>query len=98
MKNKSPEVLALRREELIARIHNQRALFTSQSRHVTGSLNWVNLGLNMVNRLKKNPVAITALVAALFVIKPRRVFALASAGVGIWKTVRMVMQGRGLQK
>lgn len=90
MKNNSLEILAQRREELVARSNAQREAFAMQNQAVTGTLSGIDLGMSVFNRIKKSPVMIAALVAALVVIKPLRVIPLLRAGVAVWQTVRSV--------
>ena len=94
MKNKSLEILAQRREQLVARCNAQREVFATQNQGVTGALSGIDLGMRLVQRVKQSPIMMAALVAAVVVIKPLRIIPLVRAGLGVWQTVRSMRQQR----
>lgn len=85
---KSSEVLARRRELLIARCAAQRNALTVQRQALLEKLSVFDIGLNLFERLKKNPAWIAGLVVGLVVIKPRRLLPLLQTGLLAWQTLR----------
>lgn len=86
--SKSSEVLARRRELLIARCAAQRNALTVQRQALVEKLSVFDIGQNLFERLKKNPAWIAGLVVGLVVIKPRRLLPLLQTGLLAWQTLR----------
>lgn len=85
---KSSEVLARRRELLIARCAAQRNALTVQGQALVEKLAVFDIGLNLLERLKKNPAWIAGLLVGLAVIKPRRLLPLLQTGLLVWQALR----------
>ncbi len=91
---KSSETLARRREELIATINAQRELMAQCTQGMTSNLSVFESGMNFVRKIKLHPiVAAVAVGGLLVVIKPRHIFSILQAGLGVWQTVRAVSPG-----
>lgn len=69
---KHAQYLTQRRQALIARCHQQRAIISLQAQQLNQSLSVVDMGLAMVAKVKNNPLLVSAVVVGLLVIKPRR--------------------------
>lgn len=91
MNNLNLNVLARRRQELIARIHTQRASFPYRNQPAIKTITGIDVGLMVFKRVTKSPFMIAALVAAVVVIKPRRLLPLVGKGVALWKTVQLLV-------
>lgn len=85
---KSSEVLARRRELLIARCAAQRNALTVQGQALLEKLAVFDIGRNLFERLKKNPAWIAGLLVGLVVIKPRRLLPLLQTGLLAWQALR----------
>ncbi|MEO8599573.1 MAG: YqjK-like family protein [bacterium] len=89
--NSSPFMrLAQRRTELIARCAQQRDALSTQKQslmHITSTLDY---GLTLARRIKNNPLAAAGIMAAVVIIKPRRLLALARTSLVTWQTLRTV--------
>ncbi len=85
---KSSEVLARRRELLIARCAAQRNALTVQRQALLEKLSIFDIGLNLFEKIKKNPAWMAGLVVGLIVIKPRRLLPLLQTGLLGWQTLR----------
>ena len=85
---KSSEVLARRRELLIARCAAQRNALTVQRQALLEKLAAFDIGLSLFERFKKNPAWIAGLAVGLAVIKPRRLLPLLQTGLLAWQTLR----------
>lgn len=79
------EELARRRELLIARCGAQRNALAMQGHVLVGKLSAFDIGLTLLQRLKKNPGWIAGLVVGLVVIKPRRLLPLLQSGLLAWQ-------------
>lgn len=85
------EELACQRELLIVRCASQRLTITHQGQALVDKLSAIDIGLNLLERLKSNPVWFTGMVAALIVIKPRRLLLAMQTGLLAWQTLRVLV-------
>lgn len=86
--SKSSEVLARRRELLIARCAAQRNALTVQGQALMEKLSVFDIGLSLFEKIKRNPAWIAGLVVGLVVIKPRRLLPLLQTGLLAWQGLR----------
>ncbi|MFC3109828.1 YqjK family protein [Undibacterium arcticum] len=92
--SKHAQHLAQRRQALIARSQQQRAIISLQAQQLTRSLSIVDLGLAMVAKVKGNPLLLSAVLLGLLVIKPRRVLSVLRTGLvalQAWRSVGPVL-------
>lgn len=80
--------LACRRELLIESCAAQRQALTGQGQALVEKLSLFDLGLNLFERLKKNPAWIAGLVVGLVVIKPRRLLPVLQTALLAWQALR----------
>ena len=83
--------LAQRREELVARSNQQRAIMTAQAHIFHDSLTVGNLGASLLSTIRENKLLIAAGVLAAAVFKPRRIISVLKAGVLGWQAWRNVV-------
>lgn len=77
--------LAERRQFLIESCSAQRHALTAQGHAVLEKLSAFDIGLTVLERLKKNPAWITVLVVGLVTIKPRRLLTVLQTGLLVWQ-------------
>ncbi|WP_292931304.1 YqjK family protein [Noviherbaspirillum sp.] len=89
------ELLAARRQRLIAECVMQRADLALQIEPLTHTMNSVEVGLRIVDRVRQHPGWIAAAVVGLMAIRPRRLSSflrLGSAGLRTWRMLRPSLQ------
>lgn len=82
------KLLAQRREQLITRCALQREALGIQKIRLTQSLNTVDRVVDVLDRLRRNPVVILGLAGSVFLLKPRRLLSLMRSGLIVargWK-------------
>ncbi len=79
------EKLQLRRQTLLAKSQAERILLTQYVKETRQSLSLADLGLQIVDRIRARPVIGLALLVTTFIVKPRRMLALAKTAVVAWK-------------
>ncbi|MGV8893944.1 MAG: YqjK family protein [Burkholderiaceae bacterium] len=82
--------LAQRRAELIARCAEQRDALSTQKQSLIQITSTLDYGLTLVRRIKSNPLALAGIMAAVLIIKPRRLLALARTSLVTWQALRTV--------
>ena len=90
------ELLAWKRQQLIAESTVQRADLVQQLQPLGYRMASLHTGLHIVERLRRHPGWIVALAAGLMLLKPRRLaslFRLGSAGLRTWRAVAPTLQG-----
>lgn len=80
--------LVSRRQRLIVCCVTQRIALKGEARALREKLSLFDIGLNLLDRLKKNPALITGLVAGLIVIKPRRLLPVLQTSLLAWQALR----------
>lgn len=84
------QLLEWKRQQLLAESAAQRADLAVQMQSLTRSLESVQTGLRIVDRLRKHPEWIGALALALVALTPRRLssfFRLGTFGLRAWRFV-----------
>ncbi len=87
----SAEILARRRQELIAISHAQRMMLADQGHVVLRSLAIADIGMTLIGHIRKNPLLTTGLVLGVVLVKPHRIIAWMGTGLMLWKNMRVVM-------
>ena|SRR5437899_2758011 len=90
MKINQSELLARRREEIIARSAVQRRALQTQGQSLSKTLSAVDVGLDVLQRIKRHPGWVVGAIVGLIVLKPRRVLPLVEAGTVAWQAFRAV--------
>lgn len=88
--NSRADLLALRRQRLIAECQLQRADIAEQLQPLAYTLDTVNTGLRIVDRVRQHPGWIAAAGLGLLTITPRRISSLlrmGTLGVRTWRTL-----------
>jgi hypothetical protein len=84
------EMLALRRQRLIAECHAQRTDLTLQMQPMIDSLGSAHVALRIAGRLVRHPEWIVATTVGVMLMKPHRLSALLQAGTGGLRSWRMI--------
>lgn len=94
--NTREELLALRRERLIARSAELRGDLAIQAQSIQHSAISIGVGLRILDRIRRHPEWIIAAGVGLAIIKPRRLSALLRLGASAlrsWRTIGPMLQG-----
>lgn len=83
--------LRLRRERLVARSAVQRVELARELSPLSGPVSLVERGLAGIDWLRRHPVAIALGVAAVVVIRPRRILGGVLEGAAAWRIARTVL-------
>jgi|GEM_PF-1806341 len=89
------ELLAWKRQQLIAESLAQRADLALQLQPLGQRLESMQTGWRIIGRIGRHPGWIAALAAGLFFVTPRRlssVFRLGSAGLRTWRSLAPTLQ------
>lgn len=84
------EMLALRRQRLIAECRAQRADLALQMQPVMHTMGSANVALRIAGRLARHPEWIAAATVGVMLMKPHRLSALLQAGTGSLRSWRMI--------
>lgn len=84
------ELLAWKRQRLIAQCIAQRSDFALQMRPLTYTLESVDTGLRIMDRIRRHPGWIAAIAAGLVMITPRRLSLLLRFGTAALRTWRSI--------
>ncbi len=87
----SAENLARRRQELITIIAVQRSSLKLQQQMWRTQLHGFELGWNILNRVRKNPLISAGLLLTVILIKPRRILNAARQSRAIWQQIRILL-------
>lgn len=93
--NTRAELLEWKRQQLLAESAALRAELADHTQSFAYTLDSVQIGLNIVDRIRKHPGWIAALALGLVVITPRRLSSflrLGTAGVRTWRSVAPALQ------
>lgn len=97
--NSRADLLEWKRQQLLAECNAQRADLALQLDALNDTLGSVQIGLRIVDRVRKYPGWIVAMIAAFMAITPRRLSSLMRIGTSLIRTwrqaapmVRMLMQ------
>jgi hypothetical protein len=82
------EVLARRKEALIARSQAQRTALAVGGRVLVRPMALVDRGLSMVDYVKERPLLLLAGAAVAAAVRPRRAFGLLGRGWMLWRAVQ----------
>lgn len=88
--NTRAELLALRRNHLVAQCHAQRADLVLQLQPLENALHSMRIGLRIANRLRQQPGWIAGGIALLMAITPRRLsslFRYGTLGLRSWRSL-----------
>jgi hypothetical protein len=87
----SAEILARRRQDIIAMIAIERSSLALQGQAWGAEFNKISVLGQMLNRLRKNPLLISALVLGLILIKPHRISGAIKQTSAIWQQIRVLL-------
>lgn len=93
--NTRAELLEWKRQQLLAESETLRAKLADHTQSLAYTLDSVQIGLNIVDRIRKHPGWIAALALGLVVITPRRLSSflrLGTIGVRAWHSVAPAVQ------
>ncbi|QJQ07059.1 hypothetical protein EJG51_015840 [Undibacterium piscinae] len=79
------EKLSLRRQTLLAKSQAERMLLTQHVTQIRQSLALADLGLQIAGKIKQRPAIAIGLIAASFVVKPKRMLPLLKTAVMAWQ-------------
>ena len=77
--------LAQRRNALLAKSQQQRDALQLQAGRIRQSLAFADIGLRIGEKIRQHPLIVTGVVAAAFVVKPRKLFSLFNKGMIAWR-------------
>lgn len=86
------EKLLLRRQALIAKSQAERMLLVLQGRQLKASLSFAEMGVQVAEKLVKRPAIAAALVAAILILKPRRILPFLGKALSVWQIWQRMAQ------
>lgn len=82
--------IARRKERLIARAESQRAAIAANFRQLQGPIGVVDRGLEIVRFLRRHPLLVAAVIAAVVAFRRRGLDSVASRALSVWRIWRSV--------
>ncbi|MEB0137954.1 MULTISPECIES: YqjK family protein [unclassified Undibacterium] len=86
------EVLALRRQALLVKIHAQRCLLGLQTEQLSHSFDTVDAAYTYLAKvfalIRQRPLLSASAAALLFIVKPRRLISLSTSTLTAWQIWR----------
>jgi len=82
--------IARRKERLIARAESQRAAIAANFRQLQGPIGVVDRGLKIVRFLRRHPLLVAAIIAAVVAFRRRGLASVASRALSVWRIWRSV--------
>ena len=86
------EVLSLRRQALLVKIHAQRRLLGLQTEQLSHSFDTVDAAYTylakLVTIIRQRPLLSASAAALLFIVKPRRLISLSTSAMTAWQIWR----------
>lgn len=79
------EKLSLRRQTLLAKSQAERMLLAQHVTQIKQTLALADLGLQIARKIKQRPALAIGLIAASFVVKPKRILPLLKTAVMAWQ-------------
>lgn len=79
------EKLSERHQILLGKIQAERLLLAQHGQQIRLSLSLVDLGFGLLKKIRPHPALAAGLLAAIFVIKPRRLLPVLKSGLFAWK-------------
>lgn len=77
--------LSDRHQLLLSKIQAERFLLAQHGQQIRQSLAIVDLGVGLVKKIRPHPALAAGVLAALVVLKPRRLFPILKSGLFVWK-------------
>jgi len=82
--------IARRKERLIARTESQRADIGAGFRQLQGPIGVVDRGLEIVSFLRRHPLLVATVIAAVVAFRRRSLVSLAGSALSVWRIWRSV--------
>ncbi len=82
--------IARRKERLIARAESQRAVIGESFQQLQGPIGVVDRGLDIARYLRRHPLLVAAVIAAVMAFRRRGVVSLAGRALSAWRIWRSV--------
>ncbi|MFZ6813970.1 YqjK-like family protein [Undibacterium sp. Rencai35W] len=92
---KLSQQLAERHRQLLAQTQVQREVIAGHGRQIRQSLQFADLGLQVVRQIKKQPALGIGFAVATLIVKPRRMWRLLKTGLiawNIWQNLAPVLK------
>jgi hypothetical protein len=92
------ELLAARREALLARSAVQRSHLADVAADIEQRLGGLDRGINMVRSAARQPLFIAGAIAAVVLVGPRRLLHWLGRGALLWSTSRRLLRAVGIDR
>lgn len=77
--------LGERHQLLLGKIQAERLVLAQHGRQIRLSLSVVDLGLGLVKKIRPHPALAAGLLAAVVILKPKRLLPILKSGLFVWK-------------
>jgi len=82
--------IARRKERLIGRAGSERAIIGTSIRQLQGPIGVVDRGLEVASFLRRHPLLVAAIIAAIAAFGRRRLVSVAGTAISVWRLWRSV--------